>query len=72
MRLPRSMKVKIVHLSEPHVMGLLSFLSPERAPETTANDVKARGLKEEHAPSYHARSRRISRSHRAATLSHML
>ena len=47
-RLPRSMKVKVVQLSEPHVMRVLRFPTPERTPETTANDVKARQLKETH------------------------
>ena len=42
------MKVKVVQLSEPHVMRLLSFPTPERTLETTANDVKARQLKETH------------------------
>ena len=56
MRLPRSMKVKVVQLSEPHVMRVLSFPTPERTPKTTANDVKARGLKEKHASSYVTRS----------------
>ena len=51
-RLPRSMKVKVVQWSEPHVMRVLSFPTPERTHKTTSNDVKARGLKEEHAPSY--------------------
>ena len=54
------MKVKVVHLSEPHVMRVLRFPTPERTPETTANDVKARRLKGKHAPSYDTRSRRIS------------
>jgi hypothetical protein len=51
-RLSRSMKVKVVHLSEPHVMTVLSFSTPERTPKTMANDVKARRLKGKHAPSY--------------------
>ena len=66
------MKVKVVHLSEPHVMRVLSFPTPERARKTTSNDVKAHTLKEKHAPSYHAQSRRISQSHDFATPSHML
>ena len=40
------MKVKVVQLSEPHVMRVLSFPTPERTPKTTANDMKARRLKE--------------------------
>ena len=51
-RLPRSMKVKVVQLSEPHVMRVLSFPTPERAPKTTSNDVKARGLRDKYGPSY--------------------
>ena len=46
MRLPRSMKVKVVQLSEPHVMRVSSFPTPERTAKTTANEVKARGLRE--------------------------
>jgi len=72
LRLPRSMKVKVVQSSESHVMRLLSFLTPERTPKTTANEVKARELKEKDALSRPARSRCISPSHRAATPSHML
>ena len=56
------MKVKVVQLSEPHVMGILSFPTPERTPKTTSNDVKARGLEEKYVASYLARSRFISPS----------
>jgi hypothetical protein len=66
------MKVKVVQLSEPHVVRVLSFPTPERTPKTTADDVKARRLKETYVSSYHARSRRIPQQHRAATPSHML
>ena len=66
------MKVKVVQLSEPHVMRVLRFPTPERTPETTANDVKARQLKETYVSSYHARSRGILQPHRAATPSRML
>jgi hypothetical protein len=38
-------------LSESHVMRVSSFPTPERAPKTTSNEVKARGLREKHAPS---------------------
>ena len=46
------MKVKVVHLSVPPVMRVLSFPTPERTPKTAANDVKARRLKDEQDSSY--------------------
>ena len=72
LRRSRSMKVKVVQLSEPHVMRVPNFPTPERARKTTSNEVKARGLKEKHASSYHTQSHRISPSHHVATPSHML
>ena len=55
-RLPRSMKVKVVRLSKSHVMILLSLPSPERTPETTANEMRTRGIKEKHISSCSTRS----------------
>ena len=48
MRRSKPMKVKVVKLSEPHVMGVLSFPTPERTPKTTVNETKTRGVKEKY------------------------
>jgi hypothetical protein len=66
------MKVKVVQLSEPHVMRVLSFPTPKRTAKTTANDVKARGLRENSVSNYLTQFCRVSRSHDVATPPHML
>jgi len=40
------MKVKVVQLSESHVMRVSCFPTPGRTAKTTVNEVKARGLRE--------------------------
>jgi len=72
LRLPRSMKVKVVQLSESHVMRVSSFPTPGRTAKTTVNEVKARGLREKYVSSYLTQFCRVSRSHDVATPSHML
>ena len=46
------MKVKVVKLSEPHTMGVLSFPTPERTPEMTVNETKTRGIKDKYVYSH--------------------
>ena len=48
MRRSKPMEVKVVRLSAPHVMRLLSFPTPERTPRTTVNATKTRGVKEKY------------------------
>ena len=45
------MKVKVVQLSESHVMRVLSFPTPGRTAKTTVNEMKARGLREKYVSS---------------------
>lgn len=46
MRLSKPMEVKVVKLSAPHVMRVLSFPTLERTPRATLNATKTRGVKE--------------------------
>ena len=58
------MKVKVVQLSESHVMRVSSFPTPGRTAKTTVNEVKARGLREKYVSSYLTQFCRVSRSTR--------
>ena len=49
LRRSRSMKVKVVQLSDTHVMRVLNFCTPERTSKATPNKMKTRRLKEKHA-----------------------
>jgi len=49
LRRSRSMKVKVVQLSDTHVMRVLNFCTPERTSKATSNKMKTRRLKEKHA-----------------------
>ena len=45
LRRSRSMKVKVVQLSDTHVMRVLNFCTPERTSKATPNKMKTRRLK---------------------------
>ena len=45
LRRSRSMKVKVVQLSDTHMMRVLSFCTPERTSKATPNKMKTRRLK---------------------------
>ena len=49
LRRSRSMRVKVVQLSDTHVMRVLSFCAPERTSKATSNKMKTRRLKEKQA-----------------------
>ena len=49
LRRSRSMKVKVVQLSDTHVMRVLNFCTPERTSKATPNKTKTRRVKEERA-----------------------
>ena len=49
LRRSRSMKVKVVQLSDTHVMRVRSFCTPERTSKATLNKMKTRRLKEKRA-----------------------
>ena len=49
LRRSRSMKVKVVQLSDTHMVRVLSFCTPERTSKATSNKMKTRTLKEKHA-----------------------
>ena len=49
LRRSRSMRVKVVQLSDTHVMRVPSFCTPERTSKATSNKMKTRRLKEKQA-----------------------
>ena len=69
MRRSKPMEVKVVKLSAPHVLRVLSFPTPERTPRTTVNATKTRGVKEKYGNMFKAISRDYSAfNHRDASL----